>query len=41
MYAGVVPFRVRAGKMEEAVQTYLGSVIPAIREQPGFRGILV
>lgn len=41
MYASVVPFRVKAGRTEEAVQTYLGSVIPAIREQRGFRSILV
>ncbi len=41
MHAGVVGFRVRPGRMEEAVRTYLGSVIPAMREQPGFRSILV
>jgi heme-degrading monooxygenase HmoA len=41
MHAGVVTFRVRSGKMGEAVRAYLGSVVPAMREQPGFRGILV
>ena len=41
MRAGVVTFRVRSGKMGEAVRTYLGSVVPAMREQPGFRSILV
>ena len=41
MRAGVVTFRVRSGKMGEAVRTYLGSVVPAMREQPGFRSILI
>ena len=41
MHAGVVAFRVRPDRMEEAVRTYLGSVVPAMREQRGFRGVLV
>lgn len=41
MYAGVSPFRVQDGKTEEAVQIYLVSAIPAMREQRGFRGVLV
>lgn len=41
MHAGVVNFRVRPGRMGEAVRTYVGSVIPALREERGFRGVLV
>ena len=41
MHAGVVNFRVRPGRMGEAVRTYVGSVIPALREEQGFRGVLV
>lgn len=41
MHAGVATFRVRPGRIEEAVRTYLGSVVPALREQRGFEGILV
>jgi hypothetical protein len=41
VHAGVVNFRVRAGRMGEAVRTYVGSVIPALREERGFRGVLV
>jgi heme-degrading monooxygenase HmoA len=41
MHAGVVAFRVRPDRMEEAVRTYLSSVVPALKEQQGFRGVLV
>ncbi len=41
MHAAVVNFRVRPGRMGEAVRTYVGSVVPAMREQRGFRGTLV
>jgi hypothetical protein len=41
MHAGVVNFRVQPGRMEEAVQIYLGSIVPAMREQHGFRNVLV
>ena len=41
MHAGVTSFRVRPGRMGEAVRTYVGSVIPAMREEQGFRGVLV
>jgi heme-degrading monooxygenase HmoA len=34
-------FRVAPGKTEEAVLIYLGSVVPKMREQRGFRGGLV
>jgi hypothetical protein len=36
MHAGVVAFRVRPDRMEEAVRTYLSSVVPALKEQQGF-----
>ena len=41
MHAGVVNFRVQPSRMEEAVQIYLGSIVPAMREQRGFRNVLV
>ncbi len=41
MHAGVTSFRVRPGRMGEAVRTYVGSVIPAMRDERGFRGVLV
>ena len=41
MHAGVLTFRVAPGKMEKAVLIYLGSVVPKMREQRGFRGGLV
>ncbi len=41
VHAAVVNFRVRPGRMGEAVRTCVGSVIPAMREQQGFRGTLV
>jgi heme-degrading monooxygenase HmoA len=41
MHAGVLTFRVAPGKTEEAVLIYLGSVVPKMREQWGFRGGLV
>jgi heme-degrading monooxygenase HmoA len=41
MHAGVLTFRVAPGKTEEAVLIYLGSVVPKMREQRGFRGGLV
>ncbi|MBA3616024.1 MAG: antibiotic biosynthesis monooxygenase [Rubrobacteraceae bacterium] len=41
MHAGVMTFRVAPGKTEEAVLIYLGSVVPKMREQRGFRGGLV
>lgn len=41
MHAGVATFQVRPGKTEEAVQIYLGSVVPTMREQRGFQGVLV
>ena len=41
MHAGVVTFRVQPGRMEEAVQIYLGSIVPAMREQRGFRNVLM
>jgi hypothetical protein len=40
-HAGAVTLRVRSGKMGEAVRTYLDSVVPAMREQPGFVSILL
>ncbi len=41
MHAAVVNFRVRPGRMGEAVRTYVGSVLPAMREHRGFRGVFV
>lgn len=41
MHAGITTFRVRPGGTEEAVLIYLGSVVPKMREQRGFRGGLV
>lgn len=41
MHAGMTIFRVRPGKTEEVVGIYLGSVVPAMREQRGFQGVLV
>ena len=41
MHAAVMTFRVTPGKTEEAVLIYLGSVVPKMREQRGFRGGLV
>ena len=41
MHAGVLTFRVAPGKTEEAVLIYLGSVVPKMREQRGFRCGLV
>ena len=41
MHAGVLTFWVAPGKTEEAVLIYLGSVVPKMREQRGFRGGLV
>ena len=41
MHVGVLTFRVRPGKMEKAVLFYLGSVVPKMREQRGFRDGLV
>lgn len=41
MHASVATFKVRPGKTEEAVRIYLGSVVPVMREQRGFQGILV
>ncbi len=41
MHAGMTTFQVQPGKMGEAVRTYLGSVVPAMRKQQGFRGVLV
>lgn len=41
MHAVVMTFRVAPGKTEEAVLIYLGSVVPKMREQRGFRGGLV
>jgi heme-degrading monooxygenase HmoA len=40
VYASVAVFRVRPGKTEEAVRIYLSSVLPAIRKQQGFQGVL-
>lgn len=41
MHAGVATFRLRPGKTEEAVRIYLSSVVPAMRDQRGFQGVLV
>ncbi len=41
MHAGVLTFRVAPGKTGEAGLIYLGSVVPKMREQQGFRGGLV
>ncbi len=41
MHAGVTTFRVQPDNMGEAVRTCLGSVVPAMRKQRGFSGVLV
>ena len=41
MHAGLTTFRVRPGGTQEAVMIYLGSIVPEMREQRGFRGGLV
>ena len=41
MHAGALTFRVAPGKAEKAVLLYLGSVVPKMWEQRGFRGGLV
>lgn len=38
MHAGALSFRVAPGKAEEAVLSYLNSVVPKMWEQRGFRG---
>ena len=38
MHAGALTFLVAPGKAEEAVLSYLGSVVPKMWEQRGFRG---
>jgi heme-degrading monooxygenase HmoA len=41
LHAGVSTFRGAPGETEEAVLIYLGSAVPMMREQCGFRGGLV
>lgn len=40
MHARVTQFRIRAGKLEEFTAA-IGSLIPVIQKQPGFRALLV
>ena len=37
MYAGVVTVQVLPGRMDEAIQVYRDSVVPAARQQRGYR----
>ncbi len=38
MYASVVTTQMRAGMLEEAINIYKSSIVPAIQIQPGFKG---
>jgi len=39
MYARVVTVQVQPGKMDEMISIYRDSVVPAAKEQKGFKGI--
>ena len=41
MYARVTTIHVKEDKVEEAVQLYKESVLPAAKKQKGFRGVLL
>ena len=41
MYSRVVTIQVQPGKTEEAVRIYRDSVIPAAKQQQGFKGALL
>ena len=38
MHAGVVSLRFKPGKVEEAARIYQDSVVPELRQMPGFEG---
>jgi len=38
MYARVVSIQMKSGSMDEGASIYENSIVPAMREQPGFKG---
>jgi len=41
MKASFVPIRVNPGKMKEVIQIYDQSVVPVLKQQKGYKGVLV
>jgi len=41
MYARVIAARIRPGQLDELIAWYRAALLPAAREQPGFRGALL
>jgi hypothetical protein len=40
MYARVVTVQYQPGKIDEGLQIFLNSIMPAARQQPGYKGRL-
>src|SRR5207249_9540321 len=41
MFARVIAARIRPGQLDELIAWYRAALLPAAREQPGFRGALL
>jgi heme-degrading monooxygenase HmoA len=39
MYARITTIQVQPGKMDDSIQIFRDSVLPAARQQPGFKGL--
>ena len=40
MYTRIITSHYQPGKMDEALQIYRKSILPTLRQQPGFKGVI-